>query len=172
MLASLGGVGFNVVPGSRSRLSRANVQMSAEKSSFAKDLSKTLAKAAFMAFPLMAPLVAGARIDYEGKRHAFPALAVAALLRRSVGRGEGSRCLLRVCLAGVGYLGGSEKIDINNANVRVYVRFPGMYPTIAGKIVSHGPYKSVSELYSITGLTGGYPMHIIIISCVWGRGMA
>eukprot|EP00624_Nannochloropsis_granulata_P002991 evm.model.NODE_25201_length_48748_cov_29.326208.4 len=28
-----------------------------------------------------------------------------------------------------------------------------MYPTVAGKIVSHGPYKSVADLYSISGLT-------------------
>ena len=56
--------------------------------------------------------------------------------------------------AGVGYLGGSDKVDVNNANVRVYARFPGMYPSAAGKIVSHGPYKSVGDLYNIPGLTG------------------
>lgn len=55
---------------------------------------------------------------------------------------------------GVGYLGGSDKIDVNNANVRVYARFPGMYPSAAGKIVSHGPYKSVGDLYNIPGLSG------------------
>jgi hypothetical protein len=26
-------------------------------------------------------------------------------------------------------------VDINNANIRVYTRFPGMYPTIAGIMV-------------------------------------
>ena len=46
--------------------------------------------------------------------------------------------------AGLPYLGGSEKIDINNANVRVYAKLPGMYPGAAGKIASNGPYKSVS----------------------------
>lgn len=56
--------------------------------------------------------------------------------------------------SGVGYLGGSDKIDVNNANVRVYAKFPGMYPSAAGKIVSHGPYKSVGDLYNIPGLTG------------------
>ena len=45
-------------------------------------------------------------------------------------------------------------MDVNNANVRVYARFPGMYPSAAGKIVSHGPYKSVGDLYNIPGLTG------------------
>ena len=50
--------------------------------------------------------------------------------------------------AGLPYLGGSEKIDVNNANVRVYAKLPGMYPGAAGKIVTHGPYKSVSDIYA------------------------
>merc|ERR1712125_257660 len=54
----------------------------------------------------------------------------------------------------VGYLGGGDKIDINNANVRVYLRFPGMYPKIGGKIASSGPYASVGDLYKIKGLSG------------------
>mmetsp|Transcript_3142 Transcript_3142/g.4366 ORF Transcript_3142/g.4366 Transcript_3142/m.4366 type:complete len:137 (-) Transcript_3142:197-607(-) len=55
--------------------------------------------------------------------------------------------------AGLPYLGGSEKIDINNANVRVYAKLPGMYPSVAGKITSNGPYKTVSDVYSIKGLS-------------------
>lgn len=54
----------------------------------------------------------------------------------------------------IGLLGGGEVVDINNANVRVYLKMPGLYPTVAGKIASNGPYKSVSEIYSIPGLTG------------------
>ena len=54
----------------------------------------------------------------------------------------------------VGYLGGSEIVDINNANVRVYLKMPGMYPTVAGKVASNGPYASVSDVYNIPGLTG------------------
>jgi photosystem II PsbU protein len=54
----------------------------------------------------------------------------------------------------VKYLGGSNIVDINNANVRVYLKMPGMYPTVAGKIASHGPYKTVSDVYNIPGLTG------------------
>ena len=54
----------------------------------------------------------------------------------------------------VGYLGGSNVVDINNANVRVYLKMPGLYPTVAGKIVSNGPYKSVGDLYNIPGLSG------------------
>ena len=53
----------------------------------------------------------------------------------------------------VGYLGGSEVVDINNANVRVYIKMPGMYPSAAGKIASNGPYKSVGDIYNIPGLT-------------------
>ncbi len=30
---------------------------------------------------------------------------------------------------------------------------PGMYPTVAGKIVSNGPYASVKDIYQIKGLT-------------------
>eukprot|EP00166_Cyanidium_caldarium_P000905 ctg_138.g54 len=55
--------------------------------------------------------------------------------------------------AGVGYLGGSDKVDINNANIRAYTKFPGLYPTLASMIVKNGPYKSVGDLYNIKGLT-------------------
>ena len=30
---------------------------------------------------------------------------------------------------------------------------PGMYPTVAGKVVSNGPYATVGDLYKIPGLT-------------------
>ena len=53
----------------------------------------------------------------------------------------------------VAYLGGGSTVDLNNANVRAYLRLPGMYPAAAGKIVSNGPYKSVADVYSIPGLT-------------------
>mmetsp|Transcript_14088 Transcript_14088/g.33215 ORF Transcript_14088/g.33215 Transcript_14088/m.33215 type:complete len:191 (+) Transcript_14088:72-644(+) len=55
--------------------------------------------------------------------------------------------------SGLAYLGGSDKVDINNANVQAYRQFPGMYPTIAGLIGSNGPYKSVADIYNIKGLT-------------------
>ncbi|HGY5543408.1 MAG: photosystem II complex extrinsic protein PsbU [Prochlorococcus sp.] len=41
-----------------------------------------------------------------------------------------------------------EKIDLNNSSVRRFQQFPGMYPTIAGKIVVGGPYSSVSDAAS------------------------
>ncbi|CEM11926.1 unnamed protein product [Vitrella brassicaformis CCMP3155] len=54
---------------------------------------------------------------------------------------------------GVGYLGGAEKIDLNNANVRVYQRLPGMYPTLGAKLAKNGPYQNVKDVYSIKGLS-------------------
>merc|ERR1712129_228545 len=56
--------------------------------------------------------------------------------------------------AGVGLLGGANEVDINNANVRVYLKMPGLYPTIAGKLVTNAPYGSVSDIYNIKGLSG------------------
>ena len=46
-----------------------------------------------------------------------------------------------------------EKIDLNNANVRAFIRFPGMYPTLAGKILRNSPFGSVEEVYKMPGLT-------------------
>ena len=55
---------------------------------------------------------------------------------------------------GVKYLGGGDQIDLNNANVRAYLRLSGMYPGAAGKIASNKiPLKSVSDVYNIKGLT-------------------
>eukprot|EP00956_Cyclotella_meneghiniana_P021377 scaffold38879_cov65-Cyclotella_meneghiniana.AAC.4 len=53
----------------------------------------------------------------------------------------------------IAYLGGGSVIDLNNANIRSYLRIQGMYPNAAGKIVSHGPYKTVADVYNIPGLT-------------------
>merc|ERR1719491_599760 len=50
--------------------------------------------------------------------------------------------------SGVGYLGGAKNIDVNNANVRVYQKLPGMYPAISGKIISNAPYKNKDEMYT------------------------
>ena len=37
------------------------------------------------------------------------------------------------------------KVDLNNSSVRAFKQFPGMYPTIAGKIIVGGPYSSVND---------------------------
>ncbi|KAL9182992.1 hypothetical protein ACHAXT_004271 [Thalassiosira profunda] len=46
-----------------------------------------------------------------------------------------------------------DKIDINGAFVVDYKQLPGMYPSAAGKIASHGPYANVKDIYSIPGAT-------------------
>jgi photosystem II PsbU protein len=51
----------------------------------------------------------------------------------------------------VPFLGGSDQVDVNNANIRVYTRFPGMYPTIAGLIVKNGPYKDTADIKAKLG---------------------
>ena len=52
---------------------------------------------------------------------------------------------------GIAYLGGGDKIDLNNANIRAYLKVPGFYPSIASKIVVNGPFKSVADVYNIPG---------------------
>jgi len=55
---------------------------------------------------------------------------------------------------GIKYLGGGDQIDLNNANIRAYLRLKGMYPGAAGKIASNKkPYKSVGDVYATPGLT-------------------
>ena len=41
------------------------------------------------------------------------------------------------------------KVDLNNSSVRRFQQFPGMYPTMAGKIVLGGPYSSVDEVLQL-----------------------
>eukprot|EP00638_Chattonella_subsalsa_P017582 CAMPEP_0117822264 /NCGR_PEP_ID=MMETSP0949-20121206/3578_1 /TAXON_ID=44440 /ORGANISM="Chattonella subsalsa, Strain CCMP2191" /LENGTH=141 /DNA_ID=CAMNT_0005661613 /DNA_START=77 /DNA_END=499 /DNA_ORIENTATION=+ len=67
--------------------------------------------------------------------------------------GAASPALANIDYEGVKYLGGGDKVDLNNANIRAYLRLPGLYPTIAGKIVSNGPYKTVGDVYSIKTLS-------------------
>jgi len=42
-----------------------------------------------------------------------------------------------------------NKLDINNAAVADYMKFPGMYPTIGGKIANNGPYDSFQDVYKL-----------------------
>mmetsp|Transcript_5973 Transcript_5973/g.13693 ORF Transcript_5973/g.13693 Transcript_5973/m.13693 type:complete len:157 (-) Transcript_5973:1350-1820(-) len=46
-----------------------------------------------------------------------------------------------------------DLLDVNNAFVVDYKQYPGMYPTAAGKIASHGPYNNVKDIYDIPGVT-------------------
>ena len=41
------------------------------------------------------------------------------------------------------------KVDLNNASVRRFQQYPGMYPTLAGKIVLGGPYESVDDVLEL-----------------------
>jgi photosystem II PsbU protein len=51
-------------------------------------------------------------------------------------------------LGEVGY-----QIDLNNTNVRAFKRLPGMYPTLAGKILDNAPYGDVKDVLDIPGLS-------------------
>ena len=42
-----------------------------------------------------------------------------------------------------------DKVDLNNSSVRRFQQFPGMYPTLAGKIVLGGPYESIDDVLSL-----------------------
>ena len=45
------------------------------------------------------------------------------------------------------------KVDLNNCSVRRFQQYPGMYPTLAGKIVLGGPYESVDTVPEMLDLT-------------------
>merc|ERR1719440_1242322 len=77
-----------------------------------------------------------------GRRQLFSkAAGAAALFSAAAANAE-------VDYAGVGYLGGSSIIDVNNANIRVYQKLPGMYPNACSKLIKNVPYKSKEELYT------------------------
>lgn len=48
-----------------------------------------------------------------------------------------------------------SKLDLNNVNVAAFIHYPGLYPTIAGKIVSNAPYKSVDDVLNLPNLSEG-----------------
>lgn len=45
-----------------------------------------------------------------------------------------------------------SKIDVNNTNIAAFRKHRGLYPTIAGKVVSNAPYESVEDILEIPGL--------------------
>ena len=61
--------------------------------------------------------------------------------------------LAEIDYAGIGYLGGSSQIDVNNANIRVYQKLPGVYPNACAKIVKFAPYKSKEDMYAKAGFS-------------------
>ncbi|HBE19281.1 MAG TPA: photosystem II protein [Cyanobacteria bacterium UBA11149] len=46
-----------------------------------------------------------------------------------------------------------KKLDLNNSDVRDFRQFPGMYPTLAGLIISNAPYETVEDVLNIPGLS-------------------
>lgn len=46
-----------------------------------------------------------------------------------------------------------SKLDLNNTNVQAFAKFPGLYPTIAGKILQNAPYDAVEDLLDIPNLS-------------------
>ncbi|MFM7362111.1 MAG: photosystem II complex extrinsic protein PsbU [Cyanobium sp.] len=42
-----------------------------------------------------------------------------------------------------------DKVDLNNSSVRRFQQYPGMYPTLAGKIVLGGPYEQVDDVLKL-----------------------
>lgn len=46
-----------------------------------------------------------------------------------------------------------KKIDLNNTNVRAFMDYPGLYPTLARKILENAPFDSVNDVLKMPGLT-------------------
>eukprot|EP00929_Paragymnodinium_shiwhaense_P079504 TRINITY_DN413_c0_g1_i4.p1 TRINITY_DN413_c0_g1~~TRINITY_DN413_c0_g1_i4.p1 ORF type:complete len:194 (+),score=66.18 TRINITY_DN413_c0_g1_i4:70-651(+) len=98
---------------------------------------------------VMASLGVGAVLGWLSKRQNQAAAAAAAA---TVAAAPLAASAL-VDYEGIEFLGGSDRVDINNAPVQAYRQFPGFYPTAAGKIASGGPYKNVEDVYNLPGLT-------------------
>lgn len=47
----------------------------------------------------------------------------------------------------------SGKIDLNNTNVRAFLRYPGLYPTLARKIVKNAPFETIDDVLDMPDLT-------------------
>ncbi len=46
-----------------------------------------------------------------------------------------------------------KKIDLNNTNVRAFMQYPGMYPTLARMIVKYAPFETVEDVLDMPGLS-------------------
>ena len=46
-----------------------------------------------------------------------------------------------------------QKLDLNNANVRLFRKYRGFFPTLAKKIVANAPYEKVEDVLEIPGLS-------------------
>jgi photosystem II PsbU protein len=46
-----------------------------------------------------------------------------------------------------------SKVDLNNSNVMAFRRYPGLYPTLARKIIQNAPFDTVEDVLNIPGLS-------------------
>ncbi|MBH8553003.1 photosystem II complex extrinsic protein PsbU [Nostocaceae cyanobacterium CENA357] len=46
-----------------------------------------------------------------------------------------------------------KKLDLNNTNVRAFQQYPGLYPTLAKKILKNAPYQNVEDVLDLPGLS-------------------
>ncbi len=46
-----------------------------------------------------------------------------------------------------------KKIDLNNTNVRAFQQYPGLYPTLAKKILANAPYQKVEDVLNLPELS-------------------
>jgi photosystem II PsbU protein len=46
-----------------------------------------------------------------------------------------------------------QKIDLNNTNIRAFMDYPGLYPTLARAITKNAPFEKVEDVLSMPGLT-------------------
>jgi photosystem II PsbU protein len=46
-----------------------------------------------------------------------------------------------------------KKIDLNNTNIRAFMEYPGLYPTLARKILQNAPFKTVDDVLKMPELT-------------------
>jgi photosystem II PsbU protein len=46
-----------------------------------------------------------------------------------------------------------KKIDLNNTNVRAFLEYPGLYPTLARKILQNAPFERVDDVLEMPGLS-------------------
>ncbi|MTJ10039.1 photosystem II complex extrinsic protein PsbU [Anabaena sp. UHCC 0204] len=46
-----------------------------------------------------------------------------------------------------------KKIDLNNTNIAAFQQYPGLYPTLAKKIIANAPYEKVEDVLSLPGLS-------------------
>ena len=46
-----------------------------------------------------------------------------------------------------------SKVDLNNSNVMAFRKYPGLYPTLARKIIQNAPFDTVEDVLNIPGLS-------------------